>query len=256
MNGYIHYPVVTMREAPNDSSRVVSQALFGELVEIQDRFSGNWAHILTPDRYAGWIQANAIVMRQEVYPQDLETTRLATHIYAAPDTEYGPLITLPYGSPLQLLDSSDPRWHQICLPSGRPAFVQKGDTLSEPLDLPSFVKKFLGVPYTWGGRSSFGYDCSGFVQMVYQRLHRPLPRDAKQQILICKPVETPMLGDLIFWGKSKEEIKHVGMFLEGEQFIHTSVRENRPYLRLSNLSEVEWSGDKLAFYPFREIRRV
>ncbi|MCH9717001.1 MAG: C40 family peptidase, partial [Gammaproteobacteria bacterium] len=42
-------------------------------------------------------------------------------------------------------------------------------------------QKFLGCPYTWGGRSSFGFDCSGFVQMLYKEMGICLPRDSGPQ---------------------------------------------------------------------------
>lgn len=250
MHTYIFLPVVEMRSEPSRCSKVVSQALFGELVQTQGR-AGDWVRIATPDGYAGWVFASSLVGRDRLYPQDIETSRLAAHVYAAADTEYGPLMTLPYGSKLQLM-ASDSRWHQVCLPNGQEAFIQRGDTAPEPFDL----KKFLGIPYTWGGRSSFGYDCSGFVQMAYGRMGISLPRDAKEQILVSQRIETPVPGDLIFWGKSESDIRHVGIYLQGEQFIHTSARENKPYLRLSNLSDFEWSGNGEGFYPYRTLARA
>ncbi len=259
MHDYIQFPLVDMREAPSAGSKVVSQALFGECVQVGAAV-GDWRSILTPDGYTGWVKAEGIVMRPEPYPRDLETSRLSAHLYPAADTEYGPLMTLPFGSPLQLIDSSDPRWHKVHLPDGREAFIQKGDVVGEPFELISFSRKFLNLPYTWGGRSSFGFDCSGFIQIVYGRLGIPLPRDARQQILDprAQPIrfEELVLGDLIFWGYSEAEIKHVGMFLEKGQFIHTSVRENRPYLRVSQLVDFEWSGQRGVFYPFRTARRL
>lgn len=241
-----------MREAPKALSKVVSQALFGEVVEVRER-NGEWILIATPDRYEGWVKADSILGRDQPYPGEIETTRLNAHIYETPDTEYGPLMTLPYGSKLQVLDSSDPRWIQIRLIDERTVFIQKGDVASTPFELISFSKQFLGLPYTWGGRSSFGFDCSGYVQMIYGRLGISLPRDARDQIQHGKkvPLEELHLGDLIFWGKSENEIKHVGMSLGGETFIHTSVRENLPFLRISKVSDFEWSGHKDAFYPFR-----
>lgn len=254
----IHLPVVDMREQAILQSKVVSQALFGESVQIS-RQIGDWACVMTSDEYLGWVPQRSLLMRCEPYPKDIEVARLSAHIYAVADTEYGPLMTLPYGSKLEVVNASDTRWYKIRLPDGQNAFIQRGDVETEPFDLLHFSKKFLGLPYTWGGRSSFGFDCSGFVQMLYGRLGIRLPRDAEQQILDPQgqPValEELKLGDLIFWGSSEEEVKHVGMYLEGEQFIHTSPRENKPYVRISRLSDFEWSSQKEAFYSFRGARR-
>ena len=251
---YIHLPIADMREEPNAGSKVVSQALFGERVEVRER-KGDWVSIITPDHYRGWVQEHSLICRDEPYPEDVEVTRLRAHIYGVPDTEYGPLMTLPHGSKLHTIDSSDSRWVQIRLPDLREGFIQKGDVTPQPFELVAFSKQFLGLPYTWGGRSSFGFDCSGFVQMVYRQMGVALPRDAREQILshLGKRVsfEKIALGDLIFWGKSEREIKHVGMSLGGEEFIHSSSRENMPYLRISKLSDFEWSGHRDASYPFR-----
>jgi hypothetical protein len=255
---YIHVPVADMREQATETSKVVSQALFGEVVQLGER-SGEWALIQTPDQYTGWVRSVALLTRP-AYPTHLEVSRLAAHIYHIDDTEYGPLLTLPFGSKLEALDASGPRWIRIRLIDGREAFIQKGDTATEPHDLLSLSKKFLGLPYTWGGRSSFGYDCSGFVQMLYQRLGIQLPRDAKRQVLDPQgktvTIEEATLGDLIFFGKTENAISHVGMCLNNASFIHTAARvENRPYLRISQFSDLEWSGSPKAANPFRVVRR-
>lgn len=250
---YIHLPVVNMREAPDRGSRIVSQALFGEkIAPLEER--GEWVLIQTPDCYMGWVQIGSFVTRKEPYEADIEITRLMAHVYAKADTEYGPLMTLPYGVRLKTIDARDPRWIEVVLLGSERAFVQKGDVVFQPFDL----KRFLGIPYTWGGRSSFGYDCSGFVQMIYKRSGIDLPRDARDQILDPRFKELPLdslcYGDLIFWGKSETEIKHVGMSLGRLEFIHTTVRENMPYLRISKLSDPEWKGEANCFYPFRTAK--
>ncbi len=258
MDTLIHLPYINMREAPTEKSKVASQALFGEKVKLL-KTSGQWAHIETPDGYTGWIEEGSFVQREAPYSPDLQITRLKAHLYGEKDTEFGPLISLPYGAKLELLDPSDPRWVKVLLPDGGEAFVQKGDLEPEPFELVSFSKKFLGIPYTWGGRSSFGYDCSGYVQMLYNQLGILLPRDARLQIADRRGkavvLNQLVLGDLIFWGKSEGDIRHVGMFLGAGEFIHTSTRENRPYVRISQLTDFEWSGDQNAHYPFRAARR-
>lgn len=257
---YIHVPVADMREKADQQSKIVSQALFGEEVQLGERVK-DWRAIATPDGYAGWVKCKSLKKRSHPYSKDIEVSRLMAHVYQTADTEYGPLITLPFGSKLEAMEKKDERWLQIRLIDGRKAFIQKGDVEKEFCDdLISFSKKFLGLPYTWGGRSSFGYDCSGFIQMLYNRSGIQLPRDAKQQILDprCKVVRMEELasGDLLFFGPSEHAIKHVGMALEQGAFIHTSPRENKPYLRISKLSDLEWSGGPKAFYPFRTVRRI
>lgn len=231
---------------------MVSQALFGEAVDVLKSLD-DWLLIQTPDGYQGWAIKGCFSYREIAGRNDLEVNRLSAHVYHVPDTEFGPILTLAFGSKLELFEILDSRWYSVVLPDGKKAFIQKGDVEPEPFDLVIFSKKFLGIPYTWGGRSSFGFDCSGFVQMLYARLGLYLPRDAAQQVQKGSAVKSLRQGDLIFWGHSEGEILHVGMFLDGEEFIHTSVRENRPYLRISRLNDSEWSGS--GFYRFRTARR-
>lgn len=254
---YVHLPVVSMREGPSLATKVVSQALFAEPVQVQSE-AGGWVSIQTPDGYVGWVEKGSFISRGSAYDPQIQTSRISAHLYERPDTEYGPLLTLPFGSPLELLPLADPRWHHVRLPDGKEAFIQKGDVSPDSSDLYTFSQKFLHLPYTWGGRSSFGFDCSGFIQMLFAREGIRLPRDARQQIAWGKPVpfEALQKRDLLFWGKSERDIRHVGMVLEPPHFIHTSTRENKPFLRISAYFDFEWSGDSDAFYPFRTARRI
>lgn len=253
---YIHIPFVTMREKPTSESKICSQALFGEEIQVGKPHAG-WVSITTPDHYTGWVPEGGFVALEKPYQTDLEVSRLSAHIYGEADTEFGPLLTIPHGSKLHLVEVYDSRWLKVLLPDGREGFIQKGDVEAESFELVSFAKKFLGLPYTWGGRSSFGYDCSGFVQMIYAKRGIRLLRDARQQITQGRPISIDelALGDLIFWGKSEKQIGHVGMFLGGGEFIHTSSRENKPFLRVSKLTDFEWSGDGKAYYPYRSARK-
>lgn len=248
---YIQVPVADMREKPRRDAKVASQALFGEQVELIQRVD-DWSLITTPDQYPGWIHTSSLTSRNQPYLADLEVTRLAAHLYSVPDVEFGPLMTLPFGVKLLTLSKPDLRWIEVQCPNGTKAFIQQGDVTPQPFS----IFQFLGLPYTWGGRSSFGFDCSGFIQMLYGRLGLSLPRDANQQVLDAQFHTTGRLepGDLIFWGFSEKEIKHVGIFLGEDQFIHTSSKENKPYLRLSKLTDFEWCGK--GHYPYRTYRAM
>jgi hypothetical protein len=254
----IHLPLVNMREFPSQESKICSQALFGEEIKIYENI-GDWVRMSTPDGYSGWIQNQDFLTLNQSYRSDIEVSRLCAHLYREADTEYGPLVSLCFGSKLQLIDASDLRWLKVRLPDERIAYIQRGDVEPDEFELVSFAKKFIGIPYTWGGRSSFGYDCSGYVQMLYSRMGFLLPRDARQQICDPRgrtiPKDEWRAGDLIFWGKSEDQIRHVGMLISGSEFIHTSSRENMPYLRISKLTDKEWSSGAGVFYPFRSVRR-
>ena len=247
---YITEPAVTMREEPSDSSKVASQTLFAEKIQVKER-RGEWCFIVTPDGYEGWIRSKAIAEVDKPYEPTTKITQLVAPIFDREDTEYGDIIRLPYGARVQIIDESKPRWIKIQLPNGMVCYIQRGDLTPEPVlhtkaDLVEFSQKFLGLPYTWGGRTGFGYDCSGFVQMLYSRIGINLLRDSKQQVLDPRftTVDREKLeaGDLIFFGKADGRICHVGMYLGNDKFIHATVRETQPWIHISTLSDADWNG--------------
>lgn len=84
----------------------------------------------------------------------------------------------------------------------------------------SYAKKFIGVPYRWGGTSPSGFDCSGFTQYVYKNgAGVSLPRTSRSQIGAGQRVSRADLapGDLVFYGSP---ISHVGIYIGGGQVIH------------------------------------
>lgn len=105
-------------------------------------------------------------------------------------------------------------------------------------DLLATGYRFLGVPYMWGGTSVKGVDCSGFTRSIYFANGVLLPRNASQQARVGEDVGlfSPggnvdwsglLPGDLLFWGRAatdstKEKATHVGMYIGGGRFIHSS----------------------------------
>ncbi len=80
------------------------------------------------------------------------------------------------------------------------------------------AQMFLGVPYAWGGKDSFGLDCSGLVQQAFWAAGLACPRDADQQAALGRSVEREDLtdGDLVCWPG------HIGMMVDAERIIHAN----------------------------------
>jgi len=261
---YINVPVATMFEEAADNARVASQAIYSEPVEILQE-SDSRVKIQTPDGYQGWVSNNTLIKKEMEYPENPSVTlarvnRWAAHLYSVQDTEYGPILTLPFESRLEVVDElgdRNGRWLQVKLLDGTLAYIQRGDVLLNPKpislnDALKFCENFLDLPYTWGGRSSFGYDCSGFTQMVYRLMGFSIPRDSKDQFAWSGfkdvPLEELQAGDLIFFGPSETRVTHVGMIIgidsnsKTASFMHATSRQLQPYLRISNLDEPDWNG--------------
>jgi cell wall-associated NlpC family hydrolase len=253
-NAVVLLPVANMYSKPSEDADVVSQAIYGSNVGVVERQEG-WARIRTADDYTGWTPLGALLPGKAYAASGrvAEVASLFAHIYRERSvTEHAPLLTVPFESRLEVVAEppGQARWLQVRLADGRSGWVQAGDIAfdAKPLGIPEmieFSKRFLGLPYTWGGTSSFGYDCSGFAQMLCRRRGIPMPRDAQPQAdwSGAAPVERKDLkpGDLLYFGGSAKRITHTGVYLGDGKFIDATTWQT-PMVRIDDLNDAHWSG--------------
>lgn len=110
----------------------------------------------------------------------------------------------------------------------------------ENLDAAGLSTLFLHTPYLWGGRSVWGIDCSGLVQVVFGILGKKLPRDASQQAHEGNQVSfaDKQSGDLAFFEKNGK-ITHVGIVLSNGRIIHASGKVRIDELVETGIKHVE-----------------
>ena len=255
-------PVANMYSGSSDKTDVVSQAIYGSDVNLIVA-RGEWSRIQTSDHYKGWVPSRQIriLLTGNGYAKSgpaVQVESLFANIYLEPDiTKHKPVVTVPFETRLELVSDAKAKdgkpapegWLQVHLPDLRNAWVQVGDVTSDPkpLSIPESIelaKRFLGIPYLWGGRSSFGFDCSGFTQMLLRARGINMPRDADQQAAWngLNAVERKHLqpGDLLFFGSSPKQITHTGMYIGDGQFIHDTTN-GHPVVQISRLDEEPWT---------------
>lgn len=93
-------------------------------------------------------------------------------------------------------------------------------------DIIDYARKFLGIKYRWGGTTTKGFDCSGYVKYVYKKFSVALSRTSRGQAKNGTYVKKANLkvGDLVFFDTNggKNRINHVGIYTGGGKFIHSS----------------------------------
>jgi len=251
-NAVVTQPVLNMYSRPTLDADVVSQAIYGANVGVLEQKDG-WARIRTADDYTGWTPLASLRTGPPYAAKGrvAEVQSLFAHVYReASVTKHAPVITVPFETKFEVITEPDAqKWLQVRLPDDRPGWVQLGDISFDPkplsiAEMVAFSKRFLGLPYTWGGTSSFGYDCSGLTQMLCRRRGVNLPRDAQPQAewTGVAPVDRTALqaGDLLFFGSSEKKITHTGVYLGEGKFINATTHET-PMVRIDNLDDPHWT---------------
>jgi hypothetical protein len=228
--------VIALRSTPDHRSEMVSQLLFGELYRITIRESSWYKIQMVYDNYEGWIpqnQANLIEhdeffrLEQAPCPVCLDLVQL---IGRESRHDYLPILTgssLPgiRDGKLTLAGEQFSFDGSLSLPGTLVPDNNMPDGESVRYHLRESAMLYLNAPYLWGGRSSFGLDCSGFVQMVFKLQHIQLHRDASQQAQqgeVVGLIFEARTGDLAFFDNEEGQISHVGMFLSNNSLIHCS----------------------------------
>ncbi len=231
--GYVTTNVLDMWSKPQFGSERVNQVLFAELVEVGGQRSGYYRVVLS-DGYRGWINCNHVRLISRSAYKAYRRTRNAivtagtARLYAGRSGGVVSPYFVFYGTELFLKSKSAGR-ATIGLPDGRSLYLsgncvdkfcngRRSSNVSGPR-LVTEAKKFLGIPYLWGGVSPAGFDCSGMVRAVAARFGVRLPRDTKDQIKAGTKVERDQVraGDLLFFER------HVGFATGRDRIIHCSV---------------------------------
>jgi len=217
--------VIPVRSQANHQSELLSQLLFGELVEIVSKKGKSWFKIRgIADNNFGWVASNQLLLISDEQGEKLQkdfafaldvsqSIRGKKHHFPIP---IGARLPNFDGLRFKLIDQGFEY-------SGQAVSPDELKRNSAEL-LPKIARKFLYSPEMKGGRSPFGIDSAALVQLIFSFIGIPIPRNADQQIELGKPIdfsEQSSEGDLAFFENRKGKITHVGLILNGNQIIHS-----------------------------------
>lgn len=223
-------PVVGLRPRPDMAAGIDTELLLGEDVLVFDR-AGGWAWVkATADGYVGYLPEHCVDAAAPQPTHHVVVPR--TFLYSIPDLRAPGATALSMGSRLAIVGEAETRGTRYFLTADGKAVIAAhclplGSWWSD--DYVAVAARFLETPYLWGGRSGFGIDCSGLVQLALQMTGRNGPRDSDMQAAHLGEVitrEELRRGDLVFWKG------HAGIMEDAETLLHanghtmTVAREN------------------------------
>jgi gamma-D-glutamyl-L-lysine dipeptidyl-peptidase len=273
--GLVNVSVCNIRFTSSYDAEMVSQAVMGTPVKILKK-DGGWLLIKTPDMYLGWVDSDAIaaisVSEHDKWRSSsrLFYTAKTGDIYS--DRSMMKVISDIVAGCIIEITGNQKSGFDVRLPDGREGFIPADKailldqfavaTYLNRENLISTAESFMGIPYLWGGTSSKGFDCSGFVKTVYFLNGIILERDASQQFrngmrLRVRRESFPdslKKGDLLFFGSSQHgrpRVTHVGMYIGDTEFIHCS-----GMVRINSLDSTRANFSRFRRDSFLGVRRV
>jgi len=256
MKKYVNVSAANCYRLPTFHSEVDTQAVLWEEVQVrteQDDFS----EIVCEDGYTGWINRRQLkqVFNFDPSRRSLITKTLLT-IRNAPDENAQPIRDGAAGGYL-LITERRQSWLRVLLPDGLNGWVPENACTAPPHlnreNMLAYAHTFLGVPYYWGGKTSKGFDCSGFVQLIHKMFGKVLRRDANMQYQDAHPISSDPLqgqpGDLLFFAENGAKITHVGFSLGKGKILHA-----RGLVRINSLNPEDADFDSGLLKDFVEIR--
>lgn len=224
--GVIHSTLAAMRKAPSHKSEMVNQLLFGEHAAIV-KVIGSWMYIESAfDGCSGWIEALSVSPLgddQLIWFNNKQSIVLPRLCRALVHGKEKSFIHLVPGSLLPSYDGETGEFHlgdqhyQLDHP------VDKDIIKLERAGIVATAYSFLHSPFLWGGRSPYGIDSAGLIQVILKIHGISIPRDIVQQVargLAVNFIDDADPGDLVFFDDARGEIVHAGIIVEQGRILH------------------------------------
>lgn len=206
-----NFSVINVYESKTVKSKVVTQLLYGDTFKIIEK-SGLWIKIKNKqDNYKGFIK------NKKFPPNHLNTHKvfkLYSNLYAKPNNKNIIKKKLSFGSKIKVLEKKGSFYKFDNLWVKKKDLKKINFCTKDPFH---YIKKFVNVKYTWGGKHYNGVDCSGLIQLFMNFNNKFCPRDSSDQKKYFKykiKLKNIKRNDLLFWPG------HVALVISKTKLIH------------------------------------
>jgi hypothetical protein len=233
----------SLRVRPGNDAAQDSELLFGERFTVYDRGHG-WAWGQAgSDLYVGYLHEDAL---GAPFAAQARITALMAPVFSAADLKTPVRDLLPLNAAVPVLERDS---DYVKIAEG--AWLhQRHLEPSMEKDFVAVAKRFLGVPYVWGGKTAAGLDCSGLIQTALQAIGKAAPRDTdmmEKALGETTALAVVQRGDLVFWKG------HMGVMLDAERLLHANAFHMA--VAIEPLAEAMARIEKIAG-PVTSIRRL
>jgi len=259
--GIVDASGLRLRSAPDTSSTIISTASYGDKVVVLADY-GDWYYV-NYNLNVGYMKAEYLdFLDRENVELGIGKVNSYVNFRTGPSTDHDIIATLPTDTKVNIIGLNC-TWYKVTC-NGSTGYIRSdlvdltevpycntntgsiydnqssnsgnsnsGNTNSTPAptysageQVVSLAKQYQGVRYVWGGTSTKGFDCSGYVQYVYKQFGISLNRTANAQMKNGYSVSASELqpGDLVFFHGTyaTSGASHVGIYIGNGQFIHAS----------------------------------
>ncbi|MFH1158880.1 MAG: C40 family peptidase [Pseudomonadota bacterium] len=210
-------PVADVHGVPDTGAlrgKFETQLVLGEVFTVHEEKNGWCKGVCAHDGYPGHIESRHLT--KIVTPSTHIVTAARSHAYREATIKSPLTATLSFGSRIAVTSTAHQDYAQM---SDGAWIYRKNITPIDALDKDpvATARKFLETPYYWGGRSGFGIDCSGLVQVVLARAGISALRDTEmQENVLGSAADTPRAGDIVYFQG------HVGIMADDRDLIHAN----------------------------------